>query len=320
MANIIARPDWHVSDRLITPEKAYRNRREFLRRMGFAGGGLLASSFSSGMEAAEKTAAPRKGFPASRNKDFDPGWRLTDEKVTTAYNNYYEFSTTKDRVHLLTDKFKTDPWPVEIYGLCEKPMTLDARELEAMFGLEERVYRFRCVEAWSGVFPWTGFELRKLIEKAAPKPEAKFLRFETVTRPAEMPGWQRLMVQGYPLPYNEGLRMEEAMHPLVLVATGLYGKPLPRQNGAPIRIVVPWKYGYKSIKSIVKIEFVAKQPATLWETLAADEYPFESNVNPAVPHPRWSQAIERVVDTGDRIRTLPYNGYGDQVAKLYKKG
>ena len=166
------------------------------------------------------------------------------------------------------------------------------------------------------VVPWTGFPLSKLLEKARPKPEARFVRFTTVLRPEEMPGLARL--SDYPWPYTEGLRMEEAMHPLVLVATGLYGKPMPKQNGAPLRIVVPWKYGYKSIKSIVRLEFAKEQPATLWETLSATEYPFESNVNPSVPHPRWSQATERDLGTGDRIPTLKYNGYGDQVAKLYK--
>ena len=324
MAQIIRRPEWRIADRLITPEKSYRARREFLRQMGMTGAGLFAAPLIGSTEAADKApaakAGARMGFPAARNKDFNPGLRLTDEKVFLTYNNYFEFSTQKGRPHLLVDKFKIEPWPVQIYGLCDKPMTLDAREIEEMFGLEERVYRFRCVEAWSAVVPWTGFELRKLVEKAAPKPEAKFLRFETATRPAEMPSWARLLDQGYPLPYNEGLRLDEAMNPLALVATGLYGKPLAKQNGAPIRIVVPWKYGYKSIKSIVKIEFTAKQPVGLWEALQPNEYPFLSNVNPDVPHPRWTQAVERVVDTGDRIRTLPFNGYGEQVAGLYKKG
>jgi sulfoxide reductase catalytic subunit YedY len=295
------------------------------------GAGLLAAPLTACAEAAEKPAATakalpaakgglRKGFPAPRNKDFSPDWRLTSEKVMLSYNNYFEFSTDKERPSLLTDRFKIEPWPVQVYGLCEKPFTLDAKELEELFGLEERVYRFRCVEAWSAVVPWTGFELRKLVERAAPKPEAKFLRFETATRPDEYPSWHRLLNQGYPLPYNEGMRLDEAMHPLALVVTGLYGKPLAKQNGAPIRIVVPWKYGYKSIKSIVKIEFTAKQPVGLWEALQPNEYPFLSNVDPDVPHPRWSQAVERVVDTGDRIRTLKYNGYGDLVAGLYKKG
>jgi sulfoxide reductase catalytic subunit YedY len=219
-------------------------------------------------------------------------------------------------VHRLVDKFVTSPWPVDIVGLVEKPMTLDAAELIQMMGLEERVYRFRCVEAWAMIVPWTGFPLSKLIQKVSPRPEAKFVKFQTFYRPDQAPNFRDAT---YPWPYTEGLRLDEAMNPLTLVATGIYGKPLPKQHGAPIRIIVPWKYGYKSIKSIVKIEFVAQQPQTLWETLAPQEYPFESNVNPAVPHPRWSQAYERMIDTGDRVKTLPYNGYGDLVGKLYNK-
>jgi len=210
----------------------------------------------------------------------------------------------------------TAPWPVEISGLVEKPLTLDALELADLFELEERVYRFRCVEAWSMVVPWTGFPLSKLLEKVGVKPEGKFVRFETFNRPSQAPGLAS--TPSYPWPYHEGLRLDEAMHPLTMVVTGVYGKPLPKQHGAPLRIIVPWKYGYKSPKSIVKIEFVNSQPRTFWETLAPDEYPFESNVDPMVPHPRWSQETERVIDTDDRIRTLPYNGYGSYVGKLYK--
>ena len=323
MANIILRPEWNLPERLVTSEKAWRNRRQFLKEMGFSGAGLLAVPMLGGCaeKAAEKPAAKpaTKLYPAQRNTVFNPGWALSDEKITTTYNNFYEFSTTKERVHQLTDKFVTKPWSVQIDGLVEQPLTVDVDELIALFGLEERVYRFRCVEAWSMVVPWTGFQLSKLIEKVVPKPEAKFLRFETASRPDQMPGFQRLKVQGYPLPYNEGLRLDEAMNVLTMGVTGLYGKPLPKQNGAPFRIIVPWKYGYKSIKSVVRIEFVAKQPATLWETLQPQEYPFESNVDPTTPHPRWSQATERVVDTGDRIKTLPLNGYGTYVAKLYGK-
>ena len=314
MSNIIIRPPWHLPARLITPEAAYLRRREFLKQMGLAGAGLLSSSLLAG--AAAETVASKK-YPARRNPEYNPGWKLTDEKTAGSYNNFYEFSLQKDRVKELVGNFITTPWPIEIKGLVEKPMTIDAAELVETMPLEERVYRFRCVEAWSMVVPWTGFPLSKLIEKVQPKDGAKFLRFETANRPAQFPGMKRL--PNYPWPYFEGLRMDEAMHPLTLVTTGIYGKPLPKQHGAPLRIIVPWKYGYKSIKSVVKIEFIDKQPATFWETLAADEYPFESNVNPRDPHARWSQATERVLDTGDRIRTQPYNGYGDLVAKLYAK-
>jgi sulfoxide reductase catalytic subunit YedY len=262
-------------------------------------------------------AASGSAYPAKRKPDFNPGWTLTTERVAGSYNNFYEFSLNKSITPELTAKFVTAPWPIAIGGLVEKPMTIDAAELAESFPIEERVYRFRCVEAWAMIVPWTGFPLSKLIEKVAPRPEAKFLRFETFNRPDQAPGIQRL--KNYPWPYFEGLRMDEAMHPLTLVATGVYGKPLPKQHGAPVRLVVPWKYGYKSIKSIVKIDFVATQPTTFWETLGPDEYPFESNVNPKVPHPRWSQAFERMIDTGDRVRTQAYNGYGGHVAKLYEK-
>jgi sulfoxide reductase catalytic subunit YedY len=215
------------------------------------------------------------------------------------------------------DKFVSVPWPIQIGGLVEKPLTIDALELVQLFGIEERVYRLRCVEAWAMVVPWTGFSFSKLIEKVAPKPDAKFIRFETFHRPDQTPGVAR--VPQYPWPYFEGLRLDEALNPLTLAATGIYGKPLPTQHGAPIRLVVPWKYGYKSIKSIVKIEFVDKQPKTFWEILQPNEYPFESNVNPDVPHPRWSQATERMIDTGDRVKTQMFNGYGKYVAALYPK-
>ena len=329
MANLIHRPEWYLPERLVTPETAFQNRRQFLRQLGFTGAGLLAASLvgcnkseSSAQDSANSSAAlpdsgpalPVKGYLARRNAEFNPGWRLTIEKEAATYNNFYEFSMGKDAFRYV-GKFVTSPWPVEVTGLVEKPMTLDAMELVEMFGLEERVYRFRCVEAWAMVVPWTGFQFSKLIEKVAPKPEAKFIRFETFNRPDQAPGIAK--TPKYPWPYHEGLRLDEAMNPLTMLATGIYGKPLPKQHGAPIRLVTPWKYGYKSIKSIVKIEFVDKQPTTFWETRAPDEYPFWSNVNPKVPHPRWSQATERVIDTGDRVKTQPFNGYADSVAKMY---
>lgn len=316
MSNIILRPAWHLPERRVTPERAYRNRRQFLREFGYAGGGLLAGAALLRPDAL--AAEAKKLYPAKRNIAFSPpDLKLSDERVFTTYNNFYEFSTNKESVVERVDKFITAPWPVKIHGLCEKPLTLDAQELAAEFPLEERVYRFRCVEAWGAVVPWTGFELRKLLERVQPKAGAKFVKFVTAMKPDQMPGLARL--RGYPWPYTEGLRMEEAMHPLTILATGVYGKPLPKQNGAPIRLVVPWKYGYKSGKSLVEIELTDKQPKTLWETLSPEEYPFESNVDPGVPHPRWSQATERQVDTGDRIRTLPLNGYAAQVGELYKK-
>lgn len=329
MASIIVRPDWRISERLVTPEKAFLNRRDFLRRAGLAGVGLLSVPLTRRARADSPTPAspartnsvagsitPSKNFPAPRNGEFNPNRALTSERVASHYNNFYEFSLGKD-VYRYVDKFVTAPWPVQVGGLVEKPMTLDATELVDMFGLEERVYRMRCVEAWAMIVPWTGFQFSRLIEKVVPKPEAKFVRFETFNRPDQSPGMAE--APNYPWPYFEGLRLDEAMNPLTMMVTGIYGKPLPKQHGAPIRMVVPWKYGYKSIKSVVKIEFITKQPRTFWETLQPEEYPFESNVNPNVPHPRWSQATERIIDTGDRVKTQLYNGYGKYVAQLYAR-
>ena len=329
MANIIIRPGWHISEQRVTPEPGFLDRRHFLRQMGFASMGLLATPLTgcakdeapatNTSSATNRAAAfaPSRTFPAPRNPEFNPAWALSVERAAGQYNNFYEFTLSKD-VYRYVDKFVTAPWPIQIGGLVEKPVTIDALELAQRFGLEERVYRLRCVEAWAMIVPWTGFPLSKLIEMVAPKAEAKFLRFETFHRPEQAPGVTR--VPEYPWPYFEGLRLDEALNPLTLAATGIYGKPLPKQHGAPIRLVVPWKYGYKSIKSIVKIEFVAEQPKTFWETLQPKEYPFESNVDPAVPHPRWSQATERMIDTGDRVKTLPFNGYGKYVERLYTKG
>jgi methionine sulfoxide reductase catalytic subunit len=335
MFNILKRPDWNLPEGLITPESAYLNRRSFLRQMGFSGAGLAIAGLSACSKEQAANGAPAAGvspvatnsasaaasvksgkYPADRNPEFNPNWVLTKEAVANRYNNFYEFTTDKAGVHQLTGRFTIAPWPIEIGGLVEKPMKLDVEELIDQMTLEERIYRFRCVEAWAMVVPWTGFPLQKLLAKVVPKPEAKFIKFVTFNRPEQAPGMRDL---NYPWPYTEGLRLDEAMNPLTLVGTGLYGKPLPKQHGAPIRIVVPWKYGYKSIKSIVKIELVAEQPKTLWETLAPHEYPFESNVDPAIPHPRWQQSTERMIDTGIRVRTLPFNGYGDFVAKLYRK-
>jgi sulfoxide reductase catalytic subunit YedY len=314
MANIVNRPGWYIPERFVTPEHVFLNRRKFLKELGFIGGAALLAR-----EMAAAGVSGSKKYPFPRNKEFDPpSAKLSDENLAGSWNNFYEFSTGKEEVRNLTGRFAIDPWPVEVGGLCEKPFKADAKELIEMMPMEERVYRLRCVEAWSMVVPWTGFPLSKLIEKAEPKPQAKYVRFVSALRKDEMPGIARLPY--YPWPYTEGLRMDEAMNLLTMVVTGIYGKPLPKQHGAPIRIVVPWKYGYKSIKSIVKVEFVEKEPATLWDTVLPDEYPFESNVDPNVPHPRWSQATEWMLGNRSlRVRTKVYNGYADYVAKLYKK-
>jgi methionine sulfoxide reductase catalytic subunit len=332
MSNILIRPEWALPERLITPEAVYRNRRQFLKQMGLASAGLVAGplvgcSHSQDPAAASAPAAgtntlpgvttsrhPKK-YPAPRDPEFQPTAPITAEKVVATYNNFYEFSTDKEEVSRRVGRFVTAPWPIAIGGLVDKPLTIDAEELVGEMPLEERAYRLRCVEAWAAVIPWTGFPLSKLIAKAKPRSDARFLRFETFNRPDQAPGMREL--PNYPWPYFEGLRMDEAMNPLTLVVTGMYGRPLLKQDGAPIRIIVPWKYGYKSIKSVVKIQFIAQQPKTFWETLWPEAYPFESNVNPNVPHPRWSQATERVLGTGERVKTQLYNGYGKYVAKLY---
>ncbi len=311
MSNIIQRPDWYLPDREVTPEHIYRDRRKFLKELGFLGAGTL---MAQALEA--KTGSANSPYPAKRNGNYSPPWQHTNEAVATGYNNFYEFTTQKTEVANRVGAFTTKPWEVAVGGLCAEPETTDPEDWVKEFGLEERVYRFRCVEAWGMTVPWTGFPLRKLLKKIRPQKSAKFVKFVTALKPAEMPGISRLA--GYPWPYTEGLTMAEAMHDLTMVVTGIYGKPLPKQNGAPIRLVVPWKYGYKSIKSIVSIECVDQQPKTLWETLSAEEYPFESNVEPDVPHPRWSQATHRIVDTGERVRTPYLNGYEKQVGGLYK--
>ncbi|MCR8724296.1 protein-methionine-sulfoxide reductase catalytic subunit MsrP [Frigidibacter sp. ROC022] len=290
--------DMNWSD--VTPKAAWLNRRQLI-----AGGAAAVAAGPAWAKLDYKTSA--------LSTDETPN---TLEEITT-YNNYYEFGTRKSDPAANAHTLKTDPWSVEIAGLVDKPGTYDLAELMTGLPLEERIYRFRCVEAWSMVIPWIGFELGKLLEKVGTQPGAKFLRMETVVRPEEMVG-QRSRILDWP--YVEGLRLDEAMHPLTIMATGLYGEELPNQNGAPIRLVVPWKYGFKSIKSVVKIELVAEQPVNTWQAINAREYGFYSNVNPEVDHPRWSQASERRIGGGlfaKRIDTQMFNGYGDQVASLY---
>lgn len=338
MANIIIRPDWRIPEREVTPEDVYRNRRRFLKQLGIVGAGALSSQLigcsdapaeagdpagsplTPNTAASQSTSEPASGGPVRRNPEFDPGWNFSNERKVLTYNNYYEFSTVKTEVHKKVGGFPTSPWKVEVSGLVENPVTLDIDDILKEFPIEERVYKFRCVEAWAMIVPWQGFPLKLLLDKAKPTSEAKFVKFVTGGSPDQFPYWKQLLFQGYPLPYTEGLRLDEAMNELTLVGTGLYGKRLAVQSGAPIRMVVPWKYGYKSIKSINKIELVSEQPKTLWEDLWPDAYPFESNVEPNVSHPKWSQATHRMIDTADRVRTELYNGYGKYVADLYKKG
>lgn len=287
----------------ITPEKLYFSRRKFLKLS--AAIGVTAALAACGVAPAGSTSATTTPLP-----DVE-----TPYDTITNYNNFYEFSTDKAQVAQLVSGFETRPWTVEIGGLVDKPVTLSADEIIQSYPAEEHVYRMRCVEGWSIVVPWNGFPLNKLLADVGIQPEAKFIRFTTVFRPDQMPGQKDAF---FTWPYTEGLRLDEANHDLTLLASGLYGKPLPKQDGAPLRIVVPWKYGFKGIKSIVKIEAVADQPPTFWNLSAPNEYGFYSNVNPNVPHPRWSQETERRLGESDRRPTLIFNGYGDQVASLYE--
>jgi sulfoxide reductase catalytic subunit YedY len=290
------KPDLKWSD--VTPRADFLNRRQLI----LAAGGLLASPMLTG---------PALGAGFSTDEP------LTPKEVATSFNNFYEFGWDKGDPAANAGGLTIDPWAIQIDGMVERPGSYDLADVTAGQTIEERIYRFRCVEAWSMVVPWQGFQLSGLLDRVGVRPSAKFVAFETLLRPDEMPGQKD---GGFPWPYVEGLRLDEAMHPLTIMATGLYGDPMPRQNGAPIRLVVPWKYGFKSIKSIVKITLTDQMPPTTWNILQPSEYGFYANVNPSVDHPRWSQASERPIDGGlfaGRKDTLPFNGYADQVAGLY---
>jgi len=312
----------------VTDERVYLSRRTIVKKMGFIGAGsLLASSTATAglLDLFSEPSSPivfkQRALQFGAADKF--AGTLTPEAKVTGHNNFYEFGVEKQQPAELAQGFKVDPWQLKISGEVENPLTLGYDELYSSFALEERIYRLRCVEAWSMVVPWIGFSLADLIKRARPTSRAKYLAFETLYDPVQMPGQKsRRLGGGIDYPYIEGLHIDEAMNPLAIVSVGLYGKTLPPQNGAPVRLVVPWKYGFKSIKSIVGIKFVEKQPATTWNLLAAREYGFYANVNPAVDHPRWSQASERRITSGgifaqNRIPTLPFNGYGEQVAGLY---
>ena len=285
----------------ITPEKVYNKRRKFIKSVGLGLGSLTLGSMSL----------------LNNAHSLENNSKLTSYKDITTYNNYYEFGTGKGDPYKNSQEFKIKPWNISIEGEVESPITLSAEEILSLYPSEERVYRLRCVEGWSMVIPWMGFSLSKLLNKVSIKTEAKFIEFESVYDPEQMKG-QRYPVLNWP--YREGLRIDEAMHPLTTIVTGLYGKALPNQNGAPLRIFVPWKYGFKSAKAIVKIKLVKKMPVSSWMKASPREYGFYSNVNPDVSHPRWSQATERVIGEGilsPRIETEMFNGYGDEVANLY---
>src|SRR6516165_5659353 len=303
---------WNLRDEAVTPEADYIRRREFLRVFGL---GLAASAILPITSRAAST-----GFPDSLNGNYKlDGIKLTPEESVTSYNNFYEWGLAKDQPKDQSNQgWKTDPWTIEIGGLCASPQKIDVNELVKLVGpIERRNYRHRCVEAWSMVIPWDGFPLAKLVAQASPKPEAKYVQF-TSFLDLKVCAAQRS--GDFPWPYIEGLTLAEATNELVILVTGIYGKPLQNQNGAPIRLVVPWKYGFKGAKSIAKIDFVADQPKTLWNQVAPEEYGFLANVNPEVDHPRWSQKTERVIGGGffsARQPTLKFNGYEKEVAALY---
>ena len=298
----------------ITEESVYLDRRRFLRLAGIG----LAGAALAGRAGAEEFDAGMAEIPGLKRVDYAGGLELTSYKDVATYNNYYEFGTAKEDPYRLAKDFKPLPWTVEVKGACGKPGRLDYEDVRGPMALEERVYRFRCVEAWSMVIPWVGFGLGDLLKRFEPTSKAKYVVFRTLHDPERMPGQRRRVLDW---PYVEGLTIEEAMHPLAFMAVGLYGRELPNQNGAPLRLVVPWKYGFKSIKGIVSIEFAERRPTTSWEGSAPGEYGFYANVNPAVDHPRWSQARERVIGGSlfsSRKDTLLFNGYAEQVAGLYK--
>jgi sulfoxide reductase catalytic subunit YedY len=289
-------PDIRESE--ITPEPLYFNRREFIGAAGLLGAAAIGGVLP---------ACARAEEPAQQEE-------LTPYKDVTTYNNYYEFGTGKRDPSERAGDFRTRPWTVAVEGLVRRPAVYDVDDLVKPHKLEERVYRLRCVEGWSMVIPWLGFPLRDFIQRVEPLSSAKYVEFTTIHDPRQMPGQRRGVLDW---PYTEGLRLDEAMHPLTLMVVGLYGRTLPNQNGAPLRLIMPWKYGFKGIKAIVKIRFTETEPATAWNKAAPQEYGFYANVNPTVDHPRWSQAKERRIGEFRRRQTLMFNGYADQVAHMY---
>jgi sulfoxide reductase catalytic subunit YedY len=303
---IRTKPRWELPESTATPESVFLDRRTVVQALGL-GAGMLGAGLIGGEAAAAEGA--------KRNPAYSLGDRaLTPEKFASTYNNFYEFSTSKT-VTPMSDALKARPWRIKIDGMVEKPIEIDVDELLAKMQIEERLYRFRCVEAWAMAVPWTGFAMRQLVDLARPTSGAKYVVMKTFLDKAVAPGQKQFW---YPWPYTEGLTIEEARNELAFMVTGIYGKTLPNQHGAPLRLVTPWKYGFKSVKSINQITFAAERPKTFWEGLQASEYGFWANVNPKVPHPRWSQAEERVLGTNDRVPTLLFNGYEPEVASLYK--
>jgi methionine sulfoxide reductase catalytic subunit len=304
------RRGWELGENQATPEAAYLQRRSLVKAMGLGAASLALPGIASAQDKDPSAAL----YPAKRNDKYGVPTPMTAEKLATTYNNFYEFGTDKS-IWRDAQKLEVRPWTIKVSGMVEKPFEIGIDDLLAKVQLEERVYRHRCVEAWSMIVPWSGFPMRSLVELCKPASGAKFVVMKTLSKPAVMREQRDPL---YPWPYTEGLAMDEAMNDLTFIATGLYGKPIHKQNGAPLRLVAPWKYGFKNVKSIVSVEFSDKRPVSFWEKLQASEYGFWANVNPQVPHPRWSQATEKPLGSSDRVPTLLYNGYGEQVAHLYK--
>jgi methionine sulfoxide reductase catalytic subunit len=306
-------PDLRSSE--ITPKEIYQNRRKFMKGMLAGGTALVSARFLTDLLNPGMVAAAGTKLQYVKSNLSTQGEKLTPYDDVTTYNNFYEFGTEKSDPAHNAAKFKTTPWTVSIEGLVKAPRTYDVESIVRMHpSLEERIYRMRCVEGWSMVIPWIGIPLSSVIKAVEPASKARYVAFETLLDPKQMPEQRRSVMEW---PYIEGLRMDEALHPLTILAVGLYGETLPNQDGAPIRLVIPWKYGFKGIKSVVKIKFVEKQPETSWNIMAPREYGFYANVNPQVDHPRWSQAKERRIGEFLKRPTLMFNGYGDQVSSLY---
>jgi sulfoxide reductase catalytic subunit YedY len=303
------RHGWELGENQATPEAAYLQRRSLVKAMGLGAAALALPAVASAQDKDPSAAL----YPAKRNDKYGVPTPMTAEKLATTYNNFYEFGTDKS-IWRDAQKLEVRPWTIKVSGLVEKPFEIGIDDLLAKVQLEERVYRHRCVETWSMIVPWSGFPMRSLVELCKPTSGAKFVVMKTLSKPAVMREQRDPL---YPWPYTEGLAMDEAMNDLTFIATGLYGKPIHKQNGAPLRLVAPWKYGFKNVKSIVSVEFSDKRPVSFWEKLQASEYGFWANVNPQVPHPRWSQATEKPLGSDNRIPTLLYNGYGEFVAGLY---
>ena len=302
---------WELPESKATSESHYLNRRSMVRAMGF---GAASIALPGQLMAQDKSPDPSAGlYPAKRNDRYGVPTPMTAEKLATTYNNFYEFGTDKS-IWRDAQKLEVRPWTIKVSGMVEKPFEIGIDDLLAKVQLEERVYRHRCVETWSMIVPWSGFPVRSLVEVCKPLSSAKFIVMKTLSKPSVMREQRDLL---YPWPYTEGLAMDEAMNDLAFIATGLYGKPIHKQNGAPLRLVAPWKYGFKNVKSIVSVEFTNKKPKTFWEGLQSSEYGFWANVNPEVAHPRWSQATEKPLGSEQRIPTLLYNGYAEFVAGLY---